>query len=131
MRIPSCCRRVRLSLKLYCFTVWNLIPAENDNSDAARGGYGRFPTMGGFDQMTAQLGGFWDSMLAEGRHWWITANSDSHRHWREGGSDFWPGEYSKTYIKAQKTDCMILESELASSDIGQEKSPFLIDIKTN
>lgn len=84
--------------------------AENDNSDAARGGYGQFPTMGGFDQMTAQLGGFWDSMLAEGRHWWITANSDSHVHWREGGSDFWPGEYSKTYIKAQKDHHSILES---------------------
>ena len=84
--------------------------AENDNSDAARGGYGQFPTMGGFDQMTAQLGGFWDSMLAEGRHWWITANSDSHVHWREGGSDFWPGEYSKTYIKAHKDHHSILES---------------------
>ena len=65
--------------------------AENDNSNAARGGYRNYPTMGGYDQMTAQLGGFWDSMLAEGRHWWITANSDSHVHWREGGSDFWPG----------------------------------------
>jgi hypothetical protein len=84
--------------------------AENDNSDAARGGYGRYPTMGGYDQMTAQLGGFWDSMLAEGRHWWITANSDSHRHWRDGGSDFWPGEYSKTYILAQKDHHSILES---------------------
>ncbi len=84
--------------------------AENDNTDAARGGYGQFPTMGGFDQMTAQLGGFWDSMLAEGRRWWITANSDSHVHWREGGSDFWPGEYSKTYIKAHKDHHSILES---------------------
>lgn len=84
--------------------------AENDNSNAARGGYGRYPTMGGYDQMTAQLGGFWDSMLAEGRHWWITANSDSHVHWREGGSDFWPGEYSKTYILAQKDHHSILES---------------------
>jgi len=26
--------------------------------------------MGGFDQMTARLGGFWDSMLGEGRRWW-------------------------------------------------------------
>jgi hypothetical protein len=71
-------------------------------SKRPRGGYGQFPTMGGFDQMTAKLGGFWDSMLGEGRHWWITANSDSHVHWREGGSDFWPGEYSKTYVFAQK-----------------------------
>lgn len=68
-----------------------------------RGGYGRHPTMGGFDQMTARLGGFWDSMLGEGRRWWITANSDSHVHWREGGSDFWPGEYSKTYVRARRT----------------------------
>ena len=67
-----------------------------------RGGYSGFPTMGGFDQMTAMLGGLWDSLLGEGRRWWITANSDSHVHWREGGSDFWPGEYSKTYVWAEK-----------------------------
>ena len=72
-------------------------------SEDSRGGYGNHPTMGGFDQMTARLGGFWDSMLGEGRHWWITANSDSHVHWREGGSDFWPGEYSKTYVWADKS----------------------------
>jgi hypothetical protein len=83
---------------------------QNDTSNAARGGYGRYPTMGGFDQMTAQLGGFWDSMLAEGRRWWISATSDSHVHWREGGSDFWPGEYSKTYILADKNPHSILES---------------------
>lgn len=74
-----------------------------------RGGYGEFPTMGGFDQMTAQLGGFWDSMLGEGRHWWITANSDSHVNWREGGSDFWPGEYSKTYVFAEKNHDDIMD----------------------
>jgi hypothetical protein len=68
-----------------------------------RGGYSRSPTMGGFDQMTARLGGFWDSMLGEGRRWWITSTSDSHRHYTDGGSDFWPGEYSKTYVKAART----------------------------
>jgi|TARA_B100001971_G_C18260446_1_gene586287 hypothetical protein len=68
-----------------------------------------YPTMGAFDQMTARLGGFWDSMLGEGRHWWITANSDSHRHYTEGGSDFWPGEYSKTYVFAEKNHDSILE----------------------
>ena len=77
--------------------------------ESPRGGYGKFPTMGGFDQMTAKLGGFWDSMLGEGRRWWITANSDSHVHWREGGSDFWPGEYSKTYVYAQKNHEDIIE----------------------
>ena len=74
-----------------------------------RGGYGRSPTLGGFDQMTARLGGFWDSMLGEGRHWWITANSDSHVNWREDGSDFWPGEYSKTYVWADRDHDAILE----------------------
>ncbi len=76
----------------------------------ARGAYGRgYPTMGGFDQMTAVLGGFWDSMLGEGRRWWITANSDSHIHYTEGGVDFWPGEYSKTYVYAQKNHDDILD----------------------
>jgi hypothetical protein len=77
----------------------------------ARGAYGRgFPTMGGFDQMTAIVGGFWDAMLGEGRRWWITANSDSHIHYTEGGIDFWPGEYSKTFVYAEKNHDAILES---------------------
>lgn len=80
--------------------------------NGARGGYGNVnaPTMGGFDQMTAKVGGLWDSMLGEGRHWWITSTSDSHVNWREGGSDFWPGEYSKTYVKAEKNYDDIMES---------------------
>ena len=73
------------------------------NPNKPRGGYKKFPTMGGFDQMTAQLGGFWDSMLGEGRKWWITATSDSHKHYTEGRADFWPGEYSKTYVYAEKS----------------------------
>jgi hypothetical protein len=68
----------------------------------SRGGYSRAPTMGGFDQMTARLGGFWDSMLGDGRRWWITSTSDSHVHYTDGGSDFWPGQYSKTYVLARK-----------------------------
>ena len=76
----------------------------------ARGGYGQHPTLGGFDQMTAVIGGFWDSMLGEGRRWWITANSDSHIHYSEGGIDFWPGEYSKTYVLAGKTHDSILSN---------------------
>jgi hypothetical protein len=67
-----------------------------------RGDYDRFPTMGGFDQMTARIGGVWDSMLGEGRRWWVTASSDSHLHVTDDGGDFWPGEYSKTYTYARK-----------------------------
>lgn len=77
--------------------------------DRPRGSYRNHPTYGGFDQMTAVLGGFWDSMLGEGRRWWVTANSDSHVHWTEGGADFWPGEYSKTYVFAAKDPGQILE----------------------
>lgn len=77
--------------------------------NGARGAYGNHPTYGGFDQMTARLGGFWDSMLGEGRRWWITANSDSHVNWREGGADFWPGEYSKTYVWAERNHRSILD----------------------
>jgi len=68
----------------------------------ARGAFGNHHTYGGFDQMTARVGGLWDSLLGEGRRWWITATSDSHVHWTRGGSDFWPGEYSKTYVLARR-----------------------------
>jgi myo-inositol-hexaphosphate 3-phosphohydrolase len=74
-----------------------------------RGGYRAVATMGGFDPMTARLGGLWDSMLGEGRRWWITATSDSHAHWRDGGNDFWPGEYSKTYVLARRDAADILD----------------------
>jgi hypothetical protein len=80
-----------------------------DPDDAFRGSYRRAPTMGGYDQMTARLGGFWDSMLGEGRRWWITSTSDSHRHYTEGGNDFWPGEYSKTYVKAVRQPADVLD----------------------
>lgn len=80
------------------------------NYERARGKYSRQPTYGGFDRMTAELGGFWDSMLGEGRRWWITANSDSHLHWSEGGQDFWPGEYSKTYVYALRDYDSVLEA---------------------
>ncbi|HZA17887.1 MAG TPA: PHP domain-containing protein [Pseudonocardiaceae bacterium] len=86
-----------------------------------------YRTFGGFDWMTATVGGLWDSMLAEGKPWWITANSDSHVVWadtaqrgpnsnfQENGfyndpvhqtaplldaGDFWPGFYSRTHVGA-------------------------------
>jgi len=75
-----------------------------------RGYYLDYPTLGGFDQMTARLGGFWDSMLGEGRHWWITADSDSHAHWTRDGGDFWPGEYAKTYVWTTPDHASILQA---------------------
>lgn len=75
----------------------------------SRGEYGNYPTLGGYDQMTARVGGLWDSLLGEGRKWWITATSDSHLHWTRGGADFWPGEYSKTYVHALKDYADIMD----------------------
>ena len=87
-----------------------------------------YRTFGGFDWMTATVGGLWDSLLAEGKPWWITANSDSHQIWADTSQrgpnsdfttngffndpvhitapqltqgDFWPGFYSRTHVGAQ------------------------------
>ncbi|HEV7270154.1 hypothetical protein [Pseudoxanthomonas sp.] len=67
------------------------------------------PTFGGFDQMTTQVGGVWDTLLAEGRRFWITATSDSHHNLRDGGRDYDPGEYSKTYVRARRDAGDILD----------------------
>ncbi|HEY0533216.1 MAG TPA: PHP domain-containing protein [Actinoplanes sp.] len=99
-----------------------------DNSPSAQS-FPQYPlesyrTWGGFDWMTATVGGLWDSLLAEGKPWWITANSDSHKVYLDvatsgggdfdangryadpvyagtvanGNSDFWPGFYSRTHV---------------------------------
>ena len=103
-----------------------------DNSPSANSFAGypleSYRTWGGFDWMTATVGGLWDSLLAEGRPWWITANSDSHQVYtdtaKRGGpdsdydlngrhtdpvysgaidltqGDYWPGQYSRTHVGA-------------------------------
>jgi len=67
------------------------------------------PTLGGFDQMTAIVGGIWDALLSEGQRFWITASSDSHVNQRDGGSDFDPGQYSKTHVWARRDAPDILD----------------------
>jgi hypothetical protein len=66
--------------------------------EPGRGGYGQATaaqtTYGGADIMVAQVGGLWDAMLGEGRHFWSFSNSDFHN----VDGDFWPGEYSKNYV---------------------------------
>lgn len=102
---------------------------ENKPSAQSWSGYpaDAYLTYGGFDWATATVGGLWDSMLAEGRLFSITTNSDNHRTvfdtWKNGdwaagqnfdntgrlpdpvntdtpqaGSDFWPGEFSRTHV---------------------------------
>jgi len=65
--------------------------------DAGRGGYSASAvgggTYGGAGFFSGIIGGLWDSMLSEGRNFWLFANSDSHN---ETG-DFYPGEYQKNY----------------------------------
>ncbi len=76
------------------------LPGHQVNSD--RGGFGSGAvgtgTYGGAGYYTAKVGGLWDALLGEGRHWWNFASSDCHLHWTDGGDDFWPGEYQKTYV---------------------------------
>ncbi|MBG0565620.1 PHP domain-containing protein [Actinoplanes aureus] len=100
---------------------------DNNPSAASFAGYPleSYRTWGGFDWMTATVGGLWDSLLAEGKAWWITVNSDSHVNYldqtdRGPGSDFnangkyndpvytgtvntqagdfWPGYYGRTNV---------------------------------
>jgi hypothetical protein len=97
------------------------LPSDTANPDetgtvsgGARGGYRNqgAHTLGGFDQMAAVVGGFWDSLLGEGQRFWIVATSDSHANFSERtrrGSDFWPGEFHKTYVYARQTYDDVLE----------------------
>jgi hypothetical protein len=102
---------------------------DNNPSAASYAGYPleSYRTWGGFDWMTATVGGLWDSLLAEGRAWWITVNSDSHVVYLDqsdrgpgsdfeangkyndpvytgkvntGAGDFWPGYYGRTNVGA-------------------------------
>ncbi|NUR48447.1 MAG: PHP domain-containing protein [Hamadaea sp.] len=103
---------------------------DNSPSSASFPGYPleSYRTWGGFDWMTSTVGGLWDSLLAEGKPWWITANSDSHSVYGDtsvnGGGDFtangryndavygspailtngdfWPGYYSRTHVGAAR-----------------------------
>jgi hypothetical protein len=84
-------------------------------AEPGRGGYGSGPftdaagnditykarTYGGADYMVAKVGGLWDSLLGEGRHFWTFVNSDFHSDfWGTEAADFWPGEYAKQYTYA-------------------------------
>jgi len=116
---------------------------------AARGGYGEFfdvaghevidpaaadpaetalaRTYGGADPMVARIGGVWDALLGEGRHWFVFGDSD-YRWWAtqykdQGGkvvgvsySDFWPGEYDKTWTYVPRSDYRGLAAAIKSGD---------------
>ncbi|WP_159775094.1 PHP domain-containing protein [Streptomyces sp. HM190] len=109
----------------------NSVRGEYENKPSAQSWPGypaeAYLTYGGFDWSTATVGGLWDSLLAEGRLFSVTTNSDAHRivfdTWKNGdwpagqtfdttgklpdpvntdtpqpGSDFWPGQFSRTHV---------------------------------
>jgi len=62
----------------------------------------RYRLYGGADYMLAKVGGLWDSLLGEGRRFFVFAGSDFHI----AGDDLdpFPGEYSKTYLYFETLD---------------------------
>lgn len=71
-------------------------PQRGGYSSGADGG----GTYGGCGVYAAKVGGLWDAMLSEGRHWWLFASSDFH----DTPDDFYPGEYQKTYTYVQNRE---------------------------
>lgn len=69
--------------------------------EAERGGYHESSvgggTYGGSGIFSAKIGGLWDALLTEGRHFWLFSNSDYHS---EKG-EFYPGEYQKNHTFTQ------------------------------
>jgi len=93
-------------------------PGHQANSN--RGGFSTTTafggTYGGAGFYTATIGGLWDALLGEGRHWYNFASSDYQLHHTAGGDDFYPGEFQKTVTKAvdQNRDGDISLNEIAS-----------------
>ena len=95
--------------------------APGHQADSHRGGFGSGAygggTYGGTGLYTAEVGGLWDALLGEGRHWFNFASSDYHAHTSVGGSDFYPGEYQKnySYVVDSDQDRSISLNEIAES----------------
>nr|WP_154896160.1 S-layer homology domain-containing protein [Paenibacillus xylanexedens] len=69
----------------------------NVSNPTADDGY-KYRTYGGVDYMVAKVGGLWDALLGEGRHFWNYGNSDYHfKTIGTNSSGYFPGEYAKTY----------------------------------
>ncbi len=117
---------------------------------AARGGYGYYiaadgtvtadpaqadatltakaRTYGGADYMLAKVGGLWDSLLGEGRHFWIFDDSAyqwASKQYKDAGGnvigtayqDFWPGQYGKTWTFEKKNTNAGLLDGMRSGDV--------------
>jgi hypothetical protein len=89
--------------------------ADRGEYKSSRPSYG-VGTYGGAGIMCAKVGGLWDAMLSEGRHFWVFANSDCHSN-EVGAGDFFPGEYQKnhTFVTA-KNDPQAIADGLRSGN---------------
>jgi hypothetical protein len=70
-------------------------------------------TYGGTGFMAAKVGGLWDALLSEGRHWWLFANSDFH----DITDDFYPGEYEKNYVSVSQRNAQGLVDGMRSGNV--------------
>ena len=93
-------------------------------------------TYGGADYMVAKVGGVWDSLLSEGRHFWVFSNSD-YAKWNSSINsgpagptqvvvgkdwyDYYPGQYNKTWTYMNGTG---YDSLLAAISSGNS---FIVD----
>jgi hypothetical protein len=143
--------------------------AKPSGGGSARGFYGNAPgatsfagyplesyrTWGGFDWMTATVGGLWDSLLAEGKAWWITANSDSHVVYEETAKrpdnsdfntngfhsdpvygqptnltagDFWPGYYSRTHVGSRNVSYASVMDGLRAGRVWVDHGGLISDL---
>jgi hypothetical protein len=129
---------------------------ENKPSAQSWAGYpaDAYVTYGGFDWATATVGGLWDSMLAEGRLFSVTTNSDNHRTvfdtWKNGdwpagqnfddtgrlpdpvdtgtpqpGSDFWPGQFSRTHVGVTGYGCRAVMTGLREGRVWVDHGHLL------
>ncbi len=146
------------------------ISRTNLGPGSARGYYGNSPnearsfmgyplesyrTWGGFDFYTATVGGLWDSLLAEGKPWWISANSDSHTNYLDtaergkgsdftangyyddpvytgkpntGAGDFYPGFYSRTHVGVRKAGYGQLMAALRDGNIWVDHGGLIDEV---
>ncbi len=82
-------------------------------------------TYGGADFMLAKVGGLWDALLGEGRNFWVFANSDYHR----TSEDFWPGEYTKSYINIKSKDYKSLIQGMRSGNVFIVTGDLISELK--
>jgi hypothetical protein len=88
------------------------------HKDPYRGGYGyiyndRNGTWGGADYVLATVGGLWDALLGEGRHFYTIVDSDFHNRVK----DFFPGEYAKTWIAVTDTGAQAWLAGMRTGDM--------------